>query len=434
MSFDSIFFPLLFLIGAVSLTCITKSFQSLGRVRTKREFYKKQKHFFYYFFIRKIFPKDVWGSLYFIISFSKQILRILYAATAFLTLIHIFDKAYVSFGLTLYWASIIIALLTLFGLLIDFSFRLLASYNPLFFLKYIMPFGSLFLCLFSILTFPMLKLQKLLFPSQKNLKSESRVNVKERILEFVHETELSKHLDHHDQKLITSIASFRDRIAKEVMVPRVDIYSLSINQTVHKAAEKLITEGYSRIPVYKDTIDNIVGVLLLKDVMHYYIEAHRKNTPTLLNTPLETLITPVIYAPETKKISHLLQEFKVKKIHLAIVVDEYGGTEGIVTIEDILEELVGEISDEYDIDEETLFVEEADSKYIIDAKMNLYDIENQIGISLPKSPEYDTLGGFIYHKAGTIPKIGWKLLQDTFELEVIRCSNRAIEKIRIIKK
>jgi CBS domain containing-hemolysin-like protein len=139
----------------------------------------------------------------------------------------------------------------------------------------------------------------------------------------------------------------------------------------------------------------------------------------------------VLYTPETKKISQLLQEFRSKQIHLAIVVDEYGGTEGIVTIEDILEELVGEIADEYDINEEVMYSAMPSGGWIVDAKMSILDIDEELGIKIPHSPEYDTIGGYIFHRAGSIPSKGWKIHQDEFGLEILSSNDRSIGKIKI---
>ena len=143
------------------------------------------------------------------------------------------------------------------------------------------------------------------------------------------------------------------------------------------------------------------------------------------------MIKPVVYTPETKKISVLLQEFRRRKNHLAIVVDEYWGTEGIVTIEDILEELVGEIEDEYDIQQTDLIASSAGGGWIIDAKMGIIDIEEEIGIQIPQGPEYDTIGGFVFHKAGSIPSKGWKIHLDEFDLDVVSSDERSINKIKI---
>ncbi|HKY99623.1 MAG TPA: hemolysin family protein, partial [Rhabdochlamydiaceae bacterium] len=194
------------------------------------------------------------------------------------------------------------------------------------------------------------------------------------------------------------------------------------------AAQSFLQEDYSRIPVYKENVDIIIGVLIYKDILKILASA---SSQKYLDTPIEQFVKPVLYTPETKKISQLLQEFRSKQIHLAIVVDEYGGTEGIVTIEDILEELVGEIADEYDVGEEELFTALPTGGWIVDAKMNIIDIENKLGVKIPSGPEYDTIGGYIFHRAGSIPSKGWKIHHDEFDLEVLSSSERAVDKIRI---
>ena len=208
-------------------------------------------------------------------------------------------------------------------------------------------------------------------------------------------------------------------------MPRIDVFSLPSETTIEEAAKRFLEEGYSRIPVYKDNVDHIIGVLLYKDVLKTYASSKK------LQMPIENLVKPVLYTPETKKISHLLQEFRSKQTHLAIVVDEYGGTEGIVTIEDILEELVGEIADEYDIGEEVLYTSVPGGGWIVDARMTIVDIEEDLGIKLPPSPEYDTIGGYIYHKAGAIPSKGWRIHHEDFDLEILSSDERSIDKIRI---
>ena len=316
------------------------------------------------------------------------------------------------------------------ALVIDLLFRMLASFIPKEMLKASTAVGTSFLLLFCPIHFFLLQLLKTINKKKTTTETTTK-KVQDKILELVHESELSALLDPIDQRIITSVASFRDRIAKEIMVPRIDMFCLDISQTVHEAATKFIDEGYSRIPLYKDSVDDIVGVLLFKDVVKLYYEIAISKDMNLLDTPLEKLMSPILYTPETKKISNLLQELRAKHIHIAIVVDEYGGTEGIVTIEDILEELVGEIADEYDHDEEILYKEEPSGGWIVDPKMNILDLQKELHIPIPLSAEYDTIGGYIYHKAGTIPKKGWLTHSDLFYLEVIAANERAIEKIHV---
>jgi CBS domain containing-hemolysin-like protein len=223
---------------------------------------------------------------------------------------------------------------------------------------------------------------------------------------------------------------FKDRIAREVMVPRVSIFSLSHETTIEDAATLIYKEGYSRTPVYKDTLDNIIGVLMYKDVLAKYMEHASKGDKAILQTPISSLVKNVLYTPETKKISHLLQDFRKQQVHLAIIVDEYGGTEGIVTIEDILEEIVGDIADEYD-EEEALFIPLPEGGWLIDARMSILDIEEQLGIEISQDGDYDTIGGYVFHETGMITAKGYIIRKPTFELEVLRSNDRRVEKLRI---
>lgn len=247
------------------------------------------------------------------------------------------------------------------------------------------------------------------------------------IQEMIHSSQNS--FDHTDQKLISAFIHFKEKVAKEIMVPRVDLFSLPADLSIQEAAQLFAQEGYSRVPIFRETLDQIIGVVLYKDL----IKCYTNPDSSALQESLETIQKPILYVPENKKISHLLQEFRTKQIHLAIVVDEYGGTEGIVTIEDILEELVGEIEDEYDIGGEQ-FWPLPSGGWIVDAKMSINDIQEELGVQIPESPDYETLGGYISQKAGVIPEKGWRLLHDEFEIEVLNASDRSVTKVKLVPK
>ena len=236
-----------------------------------------------------------------------------------------------------------------------------------------------------------------------------------------------------DKRLLQSVLSFRNRIAREIMRPRVDLFCLPETISLKQAADLLQREGYSRVPVYRETIDTIVGVLFYKDVLAKYAAAAEagNNREALLATPVKTLVKKVYYCPETKKIAPLLQEFRKRQTHMAVVVDEYGGTAGLVTIEDILEEIVGEISDEYD-EQEALFSPAPGGGWIVDARMNLLDVEEEMGIKIPQEEDYDTLAGYIFYRVGSIPQAGLVLHHDTFEIEVLKSNDRMVEEVKIV--
>ncbi len=237
-------------------------------------------------------------------------------------------------------------------------------------------------------------------------------------------------LGEYDEKLFSALFTFHEKDAREVMVPRINIFALPLNTSIKKAAELTSQEDYSRIPIYRTDLDTIIGFFMYKDLLKIFMQAQK--TPSLLDEPIEILLKPVIYAPENKKINFLFQDFKKKQSHLAIIVNEYGNTEGLITIEDILEELVGEIKDEYDLEEEKGFWKLPGGSYIVDAQTSIIDIEKKIGIQIPHSPEYETIGGFLFQKAGSIPQKGWSLCLDEFEIEVLISSERRLDKLRLI--
>jgi putative hemolysin len=236
----------------------------------------------------------------------------------------------------------------------------------------------------------------------------------------------------NDKRLFQSVLNFRNRIAREIMRPRVGLFCIPENLTLQQAAELLQREGYSRVPVYRDTIDTIVGILFYKDVLSKFAAAADAGPERerLLESPVKSLVKKVFYCPETKKIASLLQEFKKRQTHLAVVVDEYGGTAGLVTIEDILEEIVGEISDEYD-EQEALFLPAPGGGWIVDARMNLLDVEEELDVKIPQEEDYDTLAGYIFYRVGSIPQAGLVLHHDNFEIEILKSNDRMVEKVKI---
>lgn len=431
------FIAVFFLIGSSTLTAVSTAVHRKGRLQTEEALKQEHSPFFFRHFLNFFFGKQKWEGLLFSLSFTKHLLRIAYVLTAFFFLVeqeffphvlkHSPPSGYAFDGLSI---LIIAILIVASSLIFDFAFSLIGQLKPDAAFRYLSPLASLFLLICTPLTAPFFRILKLFLPKMgMEKKFTPTFKIRDKVYELLQETELGAYLDPTEQKFILSIVSFKERIAREVMVPRINIFSLADDTPVHEAAQKFLAEGYSRIPVYKDSVDNIIGVLLYKDVLKVYIE--QSSSPHLLNTPIAKLVKPVLYTPETKKISHLLQEFRNKQIHLAIIVDEWGGTEGIVTFEDILEELVGEIADEYDIGQQTLFSALPGGGWIIDAKMSIIDILEELGVKIPQSPEYDTIGGYVFHRAGAIPLKGWRIHHDEFDLEVLSSSERAVEKIKI---
>ena len=192
-------------------------------------------------------------------------------------------------------------------------------------------------------------------------------------------------------------------MAREVMVPRVDMFSLSASTSIKEAAKLLENEGYSRIPVYQNTVDNIVGVLMYKDLLNKFQEYEAKgNDKSILNAPIEILLKEILYTPRNKETLQPFTRIPQKTSPFSHRGRRIWGTEGIVTIEDILEEIVGEIADEYD-EEEALYIPQSDGSWIVDPRMSILDVEEQLGLVIPEEGEYDTLGGYIFHCAARSP-------------------------------
>lgn len=425
----------IFLCGTFCLTALGSAFRRMNKRKSKQQLENLGFSFFYRPFHLYFFPFHEFEGIFFSVICAQNITRFCYGATVVFLLLNLgFSFSLVENSAVFAWPWTLLAMIfaILIGFLIgEFIPRIWGRKFPEKALFFSAP-ASLFLFLSFPICYPFLRFsQSLSHMVYFDYLYEPQAQIKQEIIELIHETEIPSALDPVDKKLIQSVVSFPTRLAREIMVPRVDLFSLSSDISIKKAARLLETEGYSRIPVYSNSIDNIVGILMYKDILRKYMEYEEKgNDASILEKPIETIVKSILYAPETKKISHLLQEFRKKQVHLAIVVDEYGGTEGLVTIEDILEEIVGEIADEYD-EEAEAFTLQHDGSLVVDARMNILDAEEQLGVRIPQEGDYDTVGGYIYHRAGTIPDKGFVIYHDDFKLEVLKSSERSVEKVRI---
>ncbi|NUN69823.1 MAG: HlyC/CorC family transporter, partial [Bacteroidetes bacterium] len=209
----------------------------------------------------------------------------------------------------------------------------------------------------------------------------------EEVIQILEEGERSGAIDRTEHELIKSILEFTDTTVKEVMVPRTDVFAVDIGTPRDRLLHSLIDQGFTRVPVYRESIDNIVGIIYTKDLIGML--EHRDLII------LQDIIRPAYLVPESKKISVLLKELQKNRQHMAIVIDEFGGTEGIVTIEDIVEEIVGEIRDEYDDDQPE--VETAsDGSPIVSGGMPIHEFNERFGASIPEDAQYDTISGFLH--------------------------------------
>ncbi|MCS7061525.1 MAG: hemolysin family protein [Anaerolineae bacterium] len=228
-------------------------------------------------------------------------------------------------------------------------------------------------------------------------------------------------IEQDEKAMILSVLDFGDTVAREVMVPRIDMVAIEVSTPLKQALDVIIEAGHSRIPVYRNTIDDIVGILYAKDLLRILRDG--------LNPPLEQVMRQPYFTPESKKVSDLLQELQSRRVHICIVIDEYGGTAGLVTIEDILEEIVGDIQDEFDKEEPEYVALPEGAGYILDAGMNLDDVNELMRVQLP-TDESDTLGGFIYDQLGEVPQPGDIVCHAGLRLEVLAVSERRILKVK----
>ncbi len=232
-------------------------------------------------------------------------------------------------------------------------------------------------------------------------------------------------IEKDEREMIKGIFEFGDKEVKEIMVPRIDVKSFDKNVTIKDALDEILKTGYSRTPVFDGSIDNIIGILYTKDLLGYVKEGK-------LDMKIGDIIRPTYYVPETKELGDLLKDMQKKKIHMAIVVDEYGGTEGIVTMEDMLEEIVGEILDEYDVEEEGIRILD-DRTAIVDSRTDIDDINEVMDLNLPPE-EFETVGGLVFNTIGKIPVIGDRININGITLVVEKLRGRRISKVRIIKE
>jgi putative hemolysin len=252
---------------------------------------------------------------------------------------------------------------------------------------------------------------------------------RDEILDKVSEGEHEGAIDDEEREMIESIIEFRDREVSEVMTPRTSVVSLSAETELGEAIRTIESSGHSRIPVWRDSIDNVIGILYAKDVL----SPTRDEGGQL--PPLDAVLREPQFIPETTKVMGLLRRLRSEKVHLAIVLDEYGGMSGLVTIEDVLEEIVGDIRDEYDQKEDQEgepIVKREDGSTSLSAQLRIDELNEALSVEIPEEEGYDTLGGFLFSRMGRIPEVG-----DTFDLgslhfEVEDADARRIKRVHLV--
>lgn len=273
---------------------------------------------------------------------------------------------------------------------------------------------------------PISSLLVLLLGSPEMLERRLSPVTEEELKSWVEEGQREGSLEQGERRMIYSIFHFGDTLAREIMVPRIDILTLDVNTPLDEAIVALNRTGHSRVPVFDESIDNIIGLLYAKDLLRVRLEGQSISS-------LRGLLRPAYFVPEAKKVDELLREMQARSVHMALVVDEYGGIAGLVTLEDIVEEIVGEIRDEYDASEEQLFERVSEEEYFFHGRIDLDDFNQVMNTRILKDSA-DTLGGFIYSQIGRVPVGGEQVEVDNVVLTVEQVSGRRIRRVRAISR
>lgn len=254
--------------------------------------------------------------------------------------------------------------------------------------------------------------------------SDTLVNIvtEEEIMTLVNAGNTGGTIEDEEREMIFSVLQLGETYAREIMVPRIDIESVDVTTSLKDALDTFMQTGFSRIPVFEDNIDNIVGVLYAKDLLNLWHDTG------LAGHSARELVRSAYFIPETRTADNLLRDMQTRNVHMAIVVDEYGGTSGLVTIENIMEEIVGDIRDEYDLNEETEYIQHDEHEFLIDAGMDVDDVNELLGTNI-SSDDNDTLGGYIFLQIGRVPIVGEEVDTEEVYMKVRSIEGRRIRKV-----
>lgn len=249
--------------------------------------------------------------------------------------------------------------------------------------------------------------------------------IEEELQSLIDEGKQEGVMDKEDEELLHSVIDFGETLAREVMVPRMDVVALELGSDLSEVRETIIKVGHTRVPVYKNTIDHIVGILHSKDLIKVWQSGEKR-------TSIRALLRPVIFIPGSEKISDLLREMKKTRTHLAIVVDEFGGTAGLITLEDIIEEIIGEVEDEFDSGEEEL-VREIAGGWVVDARIGIWELAEKLRIPEKKLEgiESETVGGLMGELLGRLPGPGEEVPFHDYQLRVAKTDGRRVVRIHV---
>ena len=287
-----------------------------------------------------------------------------------------------------------------------------------------LPVVAVFTLVFYAFVWPLQRIEdRLLHHAMSSSDEEDRPSTEDEIKSLIAETD-AEDLEEEEREIIRSVFEFGETVAREIMTPRIDISGIKDTLTVDECIDQIKESRHSRFPVCHENIDDVVGVVHVKDLLR--LMAENKGT-----TPIAQLAKRIDFVPETMPLNDLLQLMKKSRSQIVLVVDEYGGTEGLVTMEDVIEELVGEIEDEYDLEEKE-FHRRPDGSIMVKARMPIDELNEALDVKLPESDEYDSLGGYVFSKLGRIPKMGETLEASGYTLRVHSATQRQIQIIHML--
>ena len=313
------------------------------------------------------------------------------------------------------YGIILLAALVIFWL--DWSVRALVSRAPHRWAVRLLPFANVIRIIAWPFVTPILALSG---KTRDPLESDEAL-IQNQLRNLVDAGQQRGLIEQEEGRMIHSIFELSETLAREIMVPRIDVLALDVHTPSEEAVDALLSSHFSRMPVYQDSVDNILGLVYAKDLLRVWREGNQ-------TVSLHTLLRPAYFVPEAKKINELLEEMQIRRVHMAIIVDEYGGVAGLVTLEDIVEEILGEIQDEYDQGEELPYQPLGDGEYLFQGRIDLDDFNEVMSSNLIK--EADTLGGFIYNSIGRVPAVGDAVQIENLLLTVEQVSGRRIRKVR----
>jgi magnesium and cobalt transporter len=260
------------------------------------------------------------------------------------------------------------------------------------------------------------RLSEALLPGRRRIRSEEELQA------VIDASEEEGIINEEEGEMLQSIFEFGETIVREIMVPRTDMRCCSIDASIKDVLNAIIESGHSRIPIYEGTTDRIVGLVYAKDLLKCWGQSPAE-------IELGSLMREPYFVPETKKIEELFKEFRTRRVHMAIAIDEYGGTSGLITIEDLIEEIVGDIQDEYDLEEDWLLPQE-DGSLLVDCRLNIDEFEDYFGITVSRE-RFDTVGGWLFHLLGRVPHKGEEIVALGLMMTVEECDERKIHSVRV---